>query len=278
MPLPLPGAVSTLAGRDLLRATDLAPVELGGLLDLAAELKAAMRAGQQRQLCAGRTLGMVFEKRSTRTRVSFEVGMAQLGGHALHLSSANELQIGRGETPARHGDGAVALRRRADGSHVRAGRRRRARALRLDTRDQRPDRRRASLPGARRPPDARGALRRSTWSAPRLPGRREQRVPLARRARGDGRLQRGRRHAPGLPPRRCEPRLVEGTGRGCGRVGRRDGYPDAAASGAAAPRARQPRPAPPRCLPATQDQKPREHAAATRGRASRASPPVPPAC
>jgi ornithine carbamoyltransferase len=116
MPLPLPGSVSSLAGRDLLRATDLAPVELGGLLDLAAELKAAMRAGEQRQLCSGRTLGMVFEKRSTRTRVSFEVGMAQLGGHALHLSSANELQIGRGESLR---DTAMVLSRYVDALMVR---------------------------------------------------------------------------------------------------------------------------------------------------------------
>jgi ornithine carbamoyltransferase len=116
MPLPLPGPVSTLAGRDLLRATDLAPVELGGLLDLAAELKADMRAGRQRLLCPGRTLGMVFEKRSTRTRVSFEVGMAQLGGHALHLSSANELQIGRGESLR---DTAMVLSRYVDALMVR---------------------------------------------------------------------------------------------------------------------------------------------------------------
>jgi ornithine carbamoyltransferase len=116
MPLPLPGSVSSLAGRDLLRATDLAPGELRGLLDLAAELKAAMHAGHQHLLCPGRTLGMVFEKRSTRTRVSFEVGMAQLGGHALHLSSANELQIGRGESLR---DTAMVLSRYVDALMVR---------------------------------------------------------------------------------------------------------------------------------------------------------------
>jgi ornithine carbamoyltransferase len=116
MPLPLPGSVSTLAGRDLLRATDLTASELGGLLDLAAELKSSMRAGQQHQLCPGRTLGMVFEKRSTRTRVSFEVGMAQLGGHALHLSAANELQLGRGESLR---DTAMVLSRYLDALMVR---------------------------------------------------------------------------------------------------------------------------------------------------------------
>jgi ornithine carbamoyltransferase len=108
--------VAPLAGRDLLRSTDLAPDELSGLLELAADLKRAMRDGRQQRLCPGRTLGMVFEKRSTRTRVSFEVGMAQLGGHALHLSGANELQIGRGESLR---DTAMVLSRYVDALMVR---------------------------------------------------------------------------------------------------------------------------------------------------------------
>jgi ornithine carbamoyltransferase len=114
--LHLPDAVAPLAGRDLLRSTDLAPAELSGLLELASDLKRAMREGRQQQLCPGRTLGMVFEKRSTRTRVSFEVGMAQLGGHALHLSGANELQIGRGESLR---DTAMVLSRYLDALMVR---------------------------------------------------------------------------------------------------------------------------------------------------------------
>jgi ornithine carbamoyltransferase len=112
----LPAAVASLSGRDLLRSTDLSPDELTGLLELAAELKRAMRAGEPQLLCPGRTLGMVFEKRSTRTRVSFEVGMAQLGGHALHLSGANELQIGRGESLR---DTAMVLSRYVDALMVR---------------------------------------------------------------------------------------------------------------------------------------------------------------
>ena len=68
---------------------------LGRLLDLADAVKAG-RSGADRPL-GGRTLGMVFAKSSTRTRVSFEVGMYQLGGHALFLSSA-DIQLGRGET------------------------------------------------------------------------------------------------------------------------------------------------------------------------------------
>ena len=116
MLLQLPSSVAPLAGRDLLRATDLAADELAGLLELAAELKRAMGNGQPQQLCPGRMLGMVFEKRSTRTRVSFEVGMAQLGGHALHLSGANELQLGRGESLR---DTAMVLSRYVDALMVR---------------------------------------------------------------------------------------------------------------------------------------------------------------
>jgi ornithine carbamoyltransferase len=116
MSFQLPSAVASLAGRDLLRSTDLAPEELAGLLALAAELKRALQEGRSQPLCPGRTLGMVFEKRSTRTRVSFEVGMAQLGGHALHLSGANELQLGRGESLR---DTAMVLSRYVDALMVR---------------------------------------------------------------------------------------------------------------------------------------------------------------
>ena len=116
MPPHLPAAVAALRGRDLLRSTDLSPAELAGLLELAGELKRTVREGRSAQLCPGRTLGMVFEKRSTRTRVSFEVGMAQLGGHALHLSSVTELQLGRGESLR---DTAMVLSRYLDALMVR---------------------------------------------------------------------------------------------------------------------------------------------------------------
>jgi ornithine carbamoyltransferase len=78
-----------------LSIADWSRESLERLLDLAEAVKAG-RAGWDRPL-AGRTLGMVFAKSSTRTRVSFEVGMYQLGGHALFLS-ANDIQLGRGET------------------------------------------------------------------------------------------------------------------------------------------------------------------------------------
>ena len=73
--------------------------ELLALLVLADRLKKERRTGIPHPLLAGKTLGMIFTKSSTRTRVSFEVGMYQLGGHALFLSSA-DIQLGRGETVA----------------------------------------------------------------------------------------------------------------------------------------------------------------------------------
>jgi len=91
--------VSGLKGRDLLSIKDLTAGELTALLDLAADLKARQRAGQPHPLCAGKTLAMIFQKSSTRTRVSFETGMYQLGGYALYLN-AQDLQLGRGETVA----------------------------------------------------------------------------------------------------------------------------------------------------------------------------------
>jgi ornithine carbamoyltransferase len=86
-----------LKGRDFTRVADWSREELLRTLDLADELKRAHAAGEDLALLPGRTLGMIFQKPSTRTRVSFEVGMFQLGGAALYLS-ASDLQLGRGET------------------------------------------------------------------------------------------------------------------------------------------------------------------------------------
>lgn len=84
----------------LLTDDDLAPEQAQALIALAAELKAQHQAGHpQHHLLRGKTLAMIFQKPSTRTRVAFEAGMAQLGGHALYLST-NDLQLGRGETIA----------------------------------------------------------------------------------------------------------------------------------------------------------------------------------
>jgi ornithine carbamoyltransferase len=90
-------AVSLDSGvmRHYLSVDDLSTAELPDLLDLAAALKADR--GAHTKALAGRSIALIFEKPSTRTRVSFEVGVEQLGAHAVVLSSA-ELQLGRGET------------------------------------------------------------------------------------------------------------------------------------------------------------------------------------
>jgi len=82
--------------RHFLTLPDLSPDEARTLLQRAVELKRLIRRGECFEPLKNRTLGMIFEKSSTRTRVSFEVGMTQLGGHALFLS-AQDTQLGRGE-------------------------------------------------------------------------------------------------------------------------------------------------------------------------------------
>jgi ornithine carbamoyltransferase len=85
----------TLKGRSFTRVADFTSDELELVLELAERMKAAAR--EEQLVLPGRALGMIFEKPSTRTRVSFEVGIAQLGGHGLYLR-ADDLQLGRGET------------------------------------------------------------------------------------------------------------------------------------------------------------------------------------
>lgn len=85
-----------MAVRHFLSLMDLTPVELRHLLKRAGELKAMLRAGQIHEPLKNKVLAMLFEKSSTRTRVSFEAGMAQLGGHAMFLSP-RDTQLGRGE-------------------------------------------------------------------------------------------------------------------------------------------------------------------------------------
>ena len=83
--------------KHFLSMKDIHPQELNQMFELSADMK--KNPGKYSQSLAGKTLGMIFQKFSTRTRVSFEVGMFQLGGHALFLSG-NDIQIGRGETIA----------------------------------------------------------------------------------------------------------------------------------------------------------------------------------
>src|SRR2546430_7548516 len=86
-----------LKGRSFTRVADWSRDELLEVLDLADDLKRRQKAREEHRLLPGRTLGMIFQKPSTRTRVSFEVGIYQLGGTGLYLS-AGDLQLGRGET------------------------------------------------------------------------------------------------------------------------------------------------------------------------------------
>jgi ornithine carbamoyltransferase len=95
--------------RHLISIHELSASEVAGLFRLSAEVKAQPR--RRAAALAGKSLGMIFEKSSTRTRVSFEVGMVQLGGHALFLSS-RDIQLGRGEPIA---DTARVLSRYVDG-------------------------------------------------------------------------------------------------------------------------------------------------------------------
>jgi ornithine carbamoyltransferase len=90
-------AGETLKGRSFTRVADWSRDELESVLDLADDLKDRRRRREEHHLLPGRTLGMIFQKPSTRTRVSFEVGIYELGGIGLYLSAA-DLQLGRGET------------------------------------------------------------------------------------------------------------------------------------------------------------------------------------
>ena len=101
--------------RHLLKLSDLSSEQILDILNLADQLKYERKHGIPHPLLAGKTLGMIFQKSSTRTRVSFEVGMSQLGGSALFLSS-RDLQIGRGEPVE---DTARVLSRYLDGIMIR---------------------------------------------------------------------------------------------------------------------------------------------------------------
>ena len=84
---------------DVLTLDELESKEINNIIDLAIDLKKQQKKGKDKPLLQNKTLAMIFEKPSTRTRVSFETGMFQLGGHALTLS-ANDLQLSRGESIA----------------------------------------------------------------------------------------------------------------------------------------------------------------------------------
>ena len=101
--------------KDLLKLLDLTPADIVKILDTADQMKYNQKHGLTHHYLEGKTLAMIFEKNSTRTRVSFEAGMFQLGGHALFLSG-KESQIGRGEPIE---DTARVLSRYCDGIMIR---------------------------------------------------------------------------------------------------------------------------------------------------------------
>ena len=101
--------------KHLLKMSDMTKEQIIKLLDIADQLKYDLKHGIEHKHLAGKSLGMIFQKSSTRTRVSFEVGMYQLGGQALFLSS-RDLQIGRGEPIE---DTARVLSRYLDGIMIR---------------------------------------------------------------------------------------------------------------------------------------------------------------
>ena len=86
-----------LKGKSFLKLLDLTPTEIGGLIDLAAELKAKKKAGIPHRLCEGKSIALIFEKTSTRTRCAFEVAAADLGMHSTYLDPSGS-QIGKKES------------------------------------------------------------------------------------------------------------------------------------------------------------------------------------
>ncbi|PLS05846.1 ornithine carbamoyltransferase [Neobacillus cucumis] len=109
------GSKQTFKGMNFLQLADYSTDQILYLLNEAVELKKLQKQGKPHSFLSGKVLGMIFEKSSTRTRVSFEVGMLQLGGHAIFLSS-KDIQLGRGESIS---DTAKVLSRYIDGIMIR---------------------------------------------------------------------------------------------------------------------------------------------------------------
>lgn len=104
-----------LKGKHFLKLLDFTPEEIGGLIDLAADLKAKKKAGIPHRLCEGKNIALIFEKTSTRTRCAFEVAAADLGMHPVYLDPSGS-QIGKKESIA---DTARVLGRMFDGIEYR---------------------------------------------------------------------------------------------------------------------------------------------------------------
>lgn len=104
-----------MRGRDLLCIHDLTPDEINRIFAVASVLKSKLHQGAPHRVLEGKSLGMIFKKSSTRTRVSFEAGVWQLGGYGLYLN-AGDIQLGRGESIS---DTAEVLSRYLDGIMIR---------------------------------------------------------------------------------------------------------------------------------------------------------------
>ncbi len=167
--------------KDLLKLLDLTTEDILNILNTADQLKYNQKHGIVHDYLHGKTLAMIFEKNSTRTRVSFETGMFQLGGHALFLSG-KESQIGRGEPVE---DTARVLDRYCDGIMIRTFARRRWRSWPASppSHHQRPDRLLSPLPGAGRPDDRAGTQGRFGGPEDVLHRRRQQHGQLPHRGR-----------------------------------------------------------------------------------------------
>lgn len=109
------GKIPRVKTKDLLSVTDFSKEEMIAIFEYTKKMKDELNQGKTHNFLEGKTLGMIFEKTSTRTRVSFEVAMFQLGGYALFLSR-DDIQLGRGETV---GDTARVLSRYLDGIMIR---------------------------------------------------------------------------------------------------------------------------------------------------------------
>jgi ornithine carbamoyltransferase len=107
--------INTLKGRDFISIHDFSAAEIAKILGVGLVLKQEQKQGIAHPILIRKTLGMIFQKASTRTRVAFEVGMYQLGGHALFLSP-RDIQLGRGESIK---DTALVLARMVDGIMIR---------------------------------------------------------------------------------------------------------------------------------------------------------------
>ena len=207
----------SLVGRDLLSVADLSTDEVGLVFATATRLKAEYRE-HRRHLeppLVGRTLAMLFQKPSLRTRVTFDAGMTQLGGSAIYLT--NDTVLGARESVR---DVARNLERFVDAIVARTGPHEVVVELASQAahpRHQRPDASRASVPGPGRCLHDRGAPGRLAGAKRRVRRRRQQRLPLAGAARGGD----GHGDPDGAPGRVCPERADRGEGGGTRRSLRR---------------------------------------------------------